>query len=166
MRFGLQPVTRRGVEIVVPVHPRYQWGYTYGGLEICGNKAEFLHTDGVSQEATAMFYQQLAESEPESAHIIIADGAGFHLKEGDERMPSNVITRPAYSPELNPIEKLWDIVKDRICNRVWPDLEQLRAAIYGVLQEYWTPQELVRSLLGSGTVPSEANTTARTVRRI
>ena len=170
MRFGLQPVTRRvwtrrGVEVVVPVHPRYQWGYTYGGLEICGNKAEFLHTDGVSQEATAMFYQQLAESDPESTHIIIADGAGFHLKEGDERMPSNVrvITLPAYSPELNPIEKLWDIVKDRICNRVWPDLEQLRAAIDGVLQEYWTTPELVRSLLGSGTVPSEANTTARTV---
>ena len=97
----------------MPVHPRYQWGYTYGGLEICGNKAEFLHTDGVSQEATAMFYHQLAESDPESTHIIIADGAGFHIKEGDERMPSNVrvITLPAYSPELNPIEKLWEVVR-------------------------------------------------------
>lgn len=173
MRFGLQPVTRRvwtrrGVEAVVPVNPRYQWGYTYGGLEICGNKAEFLHTDGVSQEATVMFYKQLAESDPESTHIVIADGAGFHIKEGDERLPANVriITLPAYSPELNPIEKLWDVVKDRICNRVWPDLEELRTAINGVLQEYWTTPELVRSLLGCGTVPSEANTTAGTVRRL
>ena len=46
MRFGLQPVTRRvwtrrGVEVVLPVEPRYQWGYTYGALEICGDGAEF-----------------------------------------------------------------------------------------------------------------------------
>ncbi|HBE22667.1 MAG TPA: hypothetical protein DDW21_04335, partial [Verrucomicrobiales bacterium] len=26
-----------------------------------------------------------------------------------------IITLPAYSPELNPVEKLWDIVKDGIC---------------------------------------------------
>ena len=46
MRFGLQPVTRRvwarrGVEVVLPVEPRYEWGYTYGALEVCGDGAEF-----------------------------------------------------------------------------------------------------------------------------
>ena len=46
MRFGLQPVTRRvwarrGVQVVLPVEPRYQWGYTYGALEVCGDGAEF-----------------------------------------------------------------------------------------------------------------------------
>jgi hypothetical protein len=46
MRFGLQPVTRRvwtlrGEEIVVPVEPRDQWGYTCGALEVCGEGAEF-----------------------------------------------------------------------------------------------------------------------------
>jgi transposase len=173
MRFGLQPVTRRmwtlkGVDLVAPVHPRYQWGYTYGGLEICDNRAEFLHTDGVSQEATAIFYAQLAASDPEGMHIIIADGAGFHLADGHEKLPANVrvITLPAYSPELNPIEKLWDLVKDRICNRVWADLEQLRAAIDHVLAEFWTNPARVRSLLGHATVPSVANTSARTVRRL
>ena len=46
MRFGLQPVTRRvwarrGVEVVLPVEPRYQWGYTYGALEVCGDGVSF-----------------------------------------------------------------------------------------------------------------------------
>ncbi|HBE21989.1 MAG TPA: hypothetical protein DDW21_00710, partial [Verrucomicrobiales bacterium] len=36
-----------------------------------------------------------------------------HRKE-EEPLTENIkiITLPAYSPELNPVEKLWDIVKD------------------------------------------------------
>ena len=170
MRFGLQPVTRRvwtlrGQEIVVPVEPRYQWGYTYGALEVCGDGAEFLHTDGVSQEATAAFYEQLGAGDPGAIHIVIADGAGFHLPEGHELLPENVriITLPAYSPELNPIEKLWDIIKDRICNRVWADLETLQEAINTLLREYWANPKLVRSLVGEGLLSREANTSFRSV---
>ena len=90
---------------------------------------------------------------------MIADGAGFHLAEGNELLPTNVrvITLPPYSPELNPNEQLWDIVKDRICNRVWEDMEELQDAINGVLKEYWSDPARVRSLLGNHFIHSEAN---------
>jgi hypothetical protein len=39
------------------------------------------------------------------------------------------IILPAYSPELNPVEKFWDIVKDRICNTAWPTLEAFQEKI-------------------------------------
>jgi hypothetical protein len=26
---------------------------------------------------------------------------------------------PAYSPELNPPERLWDVIKDQLCNRLY-----------------------------------------------
>ena len=130
-----------------------------------GDGAEFLHTDGVSQEATAAFYSQLATGDPEAIHIVIADGAGFHLPEGHELLPPNVriLTLPAYSPELNPIERLWDIIKDRICNRVWADLQSLREAINTVLHEYWANPKLVRSLVGEGLLSRETNTSSRSV---
>jgi len=170
-RFGLQPVTRRvwtskGVEVKAVVHPRYKWGYTFGALELGGaSSAEFLHTDTVCQQATAAFYRQLAASDKEAVHIVIADGAGFHLEEGNELLPTNVrvITLPPYSPELNPIEQLWDIVKDRICNRVWKDLEELHDAINRVLEEYWSDPVRVRSLLGNHFVHSEANASFRSI---
>jgi hypothetical protein len=53
MRFGPQPVTRRvwtlpGVEVVVPVCPRYQWRYTSGAPEIGGEGgAQFFNTTSV-----------------------------------------------------------------------------------------------------------------------
>ena len=75
MRFGLQPVTRRvwtrrGVEVVLPVVPRHQWGHTCRALEICGAGAGFLHTDGVSLEASRCFLEQAGRSAPEAMHIV------------------------------------------------------------------------------------------------
>lgn len=164
MRFGLQPVTRRvwtrrGVEVVLPVEPRYEWGYTYGALEVCGGGAEFLHTDGVSLEASRCFLEQVGRSAPEAMHIVIQDGAGFHHAEGALELPANVrvITLPPYSPELNPVERLWDVIKDQICNRVWKDLEELMAAINEVLAEYWTTPARVRALIGDGWLLDTAN---------
>ncbi len=51
-------------------------------------------------------------------------GPVFIVPENDPRLPANVriITLPAYSPELNPVEKLWDHMKDEICNRVLNDV--------------------------------------------
>lgn len=164
MRFGLQPVTRRvwtrrGVEVVVPVEPRYQWGYTYGALEICGDGTEFLHTDGVSLEASRCFLEQVGQSAPEAMHIVIQDGAGFHLAEGAPQLPANVrvITLPPYSPELNPVERLWDIIKDRICNRAWENLEEIMETINVLLSQYWTIPSKVRSLIGEGWLLDTVN---------
>ena len=52
--------------------------------------------------------------DPEAQHVVIADQAGFHLRPGDDRVPEGVhlIPLPPYSPELNPCEQLWDVIKD------------------------------------------------------
>lgn len=170
MRFGLQPVTRRvwtrrGVEVVLPVEPRYQWGYTYGALEIGGAGAEFLHTDGVSLEASRCFLEQVGRSAPDAMHLVIQDGAGFHQAEGAAELPANVrvIRLPPYSPELNPIEQLWDIIQDRICNQVWADLEALIAVINTVLAEYWSTPAKVRSLIGDGWLLDTLNVSSPNV---
>jgi|SRR5882724_1089998 len=164
MRFGLQPVTRRvwarrGVAVVLAVEPRSQWGYTYGALEVCGDGAEFLHTDGVSLEASRCFLEQIGRSAPEAMHIVIQDGAGFHQAEGAAELPANVrvIRLPPYRPELNPVERLWDVVKDRICHQVWEDLDALMSAINGVLAEYWRTPARVRALIGNGWLLETAN---------
>ena len=125
MRYGLQPVTRRvwslrGTRVVVPVEPRYEWGYCYGALEVQGEGAEFFYTPTVNLECSALFLSQIGALDPESVHVVIWDGAGFHQQDRAAEVPANVrlLKLPAYSPELNPIEKLWDIAKDAICNRV------------------------------------------------
>jgi transposase len=43
---------------------------------------------------------------------------------------------PAYSPEFNPVEKLWDIMKDEICNKDWANLDQLEEKITERIKPY------------------------------
>ena len=68
---------------------------------------------------------------------------------------------PAYCPELNPAEKLWDIVKDAICNKDWIDLRALEDAITERIRPYWEEAERVCRLIGSGYLLSELNATYR-----
>ena len=60
-------------------------------------------------------------------------------------------------PELNPAEKLWDIVKDGICNQLWEDLKTLEDAITERIRPYWEDARRVKSLIGSSYLPSELN---------
>ncbi len=77
------------------------------------------------------FNSQIGESDPAAVHVLIQDGAGFHLTDGHQSLPDNVriIALPPYSPELNPVEGLWDQLKDGLCNGVFPSLSNQRDII-------------------------------------
>lgn len=166
-RYGLAPVTRkiwttRGTEVVCPVEKRYQWGYVFGALQIGGGGSEFLLSPTVNKRADQYFLEQISNRDPHAIHVVIGDGAGFHHREGgkgSEQLPENIriITLPPYSPELNPVEKLWDILKDAICNRVFESLEALEEEIETFLRNFWTDATRVISLIGNGYLLSKLN---------
>lgn len=59
--------------------------------------------------------------------ILVMDGAGWH-KSKNLKIPPNlqIIFLPPYSPQLNPVERLWKFIKDNtIKNRVFDDIESL-----------------------------------------
>ena len=167
MRYGLKPVTRRvwslrGVRVVKEVWPRYEWGYVYGALEVGGgNASEFSLMPKVAKEATRLHLEQISRADPDAVHVVIWDGAGFHQQDGDPDVPNNIrlVRLPPYSPELNPAEKLWDIIKDAICNRVFATLDALDSELCEVLRPWWERPEKVRSLVGNGWLLSEVNAT-------
>jgi transposase len=157
MRYGLLPVTRRvwalkGVRAVAAVHPRYQWGYAFGALQVGGRGAEFAYCPTATLEMSQAFLQQLAAREPAATHVVLWDGAGFHLDDGAPEVPANVrlIGFPSYSPELNPVEKLWDQLKDRICNQPFTTLRALEAVMTDSLRAFWEDAQRVVSLIGDG----------------
>jgi transposase len=174
MRYGLHPLLRRmwslvGTRVVAPVKRRFQWGYLFGAISVEGGRSEFLYTDGINKEMDRCFVNQIVANDPEKVHVIIGDGAGFHHKEGQEgttALPSNVhiLTLPPYSPELNPIEKLWDIVKDGICNVNWPNLRALEDYLTQVLSELWDQPDGFTSLFANSYLRSELNASNKIVK--
>jgi hypothetical protein len=103
---------------------------------------------------------QLKARDENAEHVVVWDGAGFHPDRSTHvRVPQGVhlIALPPYSPELNPIEKLWDIVQDRLCNQVFPTLEALEEKLTEGLKPYWQDPGRVWSLLGGGYLMDSAN---------
>ena len=41
--------------------------------------------------------------------------------------------QPPYTPELNPVERLWQYIKDKIAWNIFKDLEVLRTKVYDIL---------------------------------
>lgn len=164
-RYGLLPVIRRcwalkGVRVHVPYATRYEWGYLHEALEVDGeNRVELLFTPAIDLDIHALFLTQIGQSDPAALHVVIQDQAGFHLRSGDPRMPANVrlVPLPAYSPELNPVEKLGDLVKDAICNRLFTDLRTLETAILAELEPLRASGARVAQLIGAGWLLNQTN---------
>ena len=142
-RFGLHTELRRlwacrGQRPVVTRQIKYQWDYLYCSLDVISGQAHFFQIPSVNQVWDALYLKDLELTDPDAIHVVIRDQAGFHLRDGDPRLPARVriIDLPPYSPELNPVEKLWDIVKDALCNKLFDSLEEAQQTITSTLQEY------------------------------
>ena len=85
---------------------------------------------------------------------------GFHAQDSSHEMiPEgiHIITLPAYSPELNPIEKLWDLIQDHTCNQLWPNIQRLDQVVAEHLKDWWENPQRVISLIGKGWIRASAN---------
>jgi transposase len=167
-RFGLHTLLRklwtlRGVRPIVSCQTRYEWDYLYGALEVTQGEAHFCQIGTVNLDCDRLYLQNLASSDPQAVHVVIRDQAGFHLRDGDWRLPANVriIDLPPYSPELNPCEQLWDLIKDQIGNRIFDTIEELRQAIDPILERWWSDAHAVLSLIGRPWLHLQANTSSK-----
>ncbi len=163
-RIGLHTIVRRawglrGHRIIKQTQKKYQWGYVFGAMEIGTGKIEYLVQSHACLDSSMEFLKYLADSEPDAEHVVIWDGAGFHQKQGKHPLPDrvHVIQLPPYSPELNPIEKLWDILKDGLCNRIFHTFDELEVAIYAELQQFYDDASKVLQLIGNSATVASAN---------
>ena len=80
--------------------------------------------------------------------VIVMDGAGWH-KSDKLIFPRNIriIIQPPYSPELNPIERLWQHIKDNtIKNRIYKTLTELENKVCKFIRTL--NPEIIRSVCG------------------
>jgi transposase len=130
-RFGLKGVKRRrltlrGVKPVGSMHWRFEYFYVYGAVEPATGESHywiFTHLDGV---CFAAYLQKLSQAYPEDLIVLQVDNGGFH-KWASLEIPENIflVFQPPYSPELNPIERVWQYIKDKLAWQVFEDLQAL-----------------------------------------
>lgn len=60
--------------------------------------------------------------------VLICDRAGWHQKGKKLQLPENIrlLPLPSYSPELNPMENVWDYLRqNKLCSTVWDSYEEI-----------------------------------------
>lgn len=151
-RLGLKTIPRRKITAVgVQPSGRVQWEflayYLYGIVEPKTGELfvyEFSHLD---TDCFQSFLDMISQRYPDSLNIIQLDNGGFH-KAKKLRLPGNIVLlfQPAHSPELNPIERLWQAIKDNLSWGEFKNLDALRAKVNNILNSL--TQNAVASLIG------------------
>lgn len=72
-----------------------------------------------------------------------------------------IVDLPPYSPELNPCEQMWDIVKDETSNQVFASVAALREQMRSTLRRYWEDAPSVLHLIGRDWLMVQLNATRK-----
>lgn len=91
----------------------------------------------LSAEMMQMFLDEFAAAHvtPGRRVVLVVDGAAAHRAKR-LRVPERItlVPLPAYTPELNPAERLWPLVKEGVANRTHETLASLEEAVCGRCQ--------------------------------
>lgn len=111
----------------VPVNPAYQNFYIFSGVSPITGDSFSLFLPNVNTQTMNIYLEELSNAYSDCNIMLIMDQAGWH-KSHRLQLPNNIqITYlPPYSPELNPVERLWNWLKKHVCrNRLFACEETL-----------------------------------------
>jgi DDE superfamily endonuclease len=114
-------------------------------------------------DTTAMnlMLAELAGAVPKETHaVLVLDRAGWHIS-ADLQIPANLtlVHLPSHAPELNPVEKVWQYLRDRwLSHRVLPDYAAILDAACAAWNSLRAEPGRLRSLTSFPWLPSSVVT--------
>jgi transposase len=132
-RFGQQGTTTRvwartGSRPTAVKQTRYEWVYLYAAVEPATGVSVALQAPHVDTGTMNVHLAMLSDELGPGEHaVLVMDQAGWH-KARALKVPDNItiLYLPPYSPELNPVERLWSYLRSHyLSNRVYDDYRHL-----------------------------------------
>jgi transposase len=150
-RFGLRVGLRKrwcpcGVRPPWIVHDRYEWLWLYAAVEPATGQSLFLLLPRVTKEWFARFLEAFGAATAGERVGLVLDGSGAHR--ADIPWPEHLVPLPLprYSPELNPAEQVFRVLRPKLSNRIFETLAELETTITEQLQPFWDQPTLLQRL--------------------
>jgi transposase len=103
---------------------RFGWIYLFAAVEPATGADVALVLPEATTAAMNLFLAEFGRGLPEDVHAaLVLDGAGWHVAKA-LAVPANVtlVPLPPYSPELDPVERVWLYLRERFLSlRVFRD---------------------------------------------
>lgn len=102
---------------------RYEWAYLFGAVCAERGVGVGLVLPFATSEMMNLHLVEISKAVTPGRHaVLVLDGAGWHQSGGRLTVPDNItlLHMPPYSPELNPVENIWQYLRQNsLSNRVF-----------------------------------------------
>jgi transposase len=131
------------------VHRAYEWTYLYTAVDPVTGESFCLYLPGLDGTCFEAFLKHLGEAYADYRLVLVLDNAPSHISK-EVTLPQNVsfLALPAYSPELNPVERWFQEFRRALANKVFETIGSLQDALTRVLVPYWERPDRLRNLTG------------------
>ena len=110
--------------------------YAFAAVSPHDGVTDSLVLPWVSAQTMSMFLAEIAERHADEFVVMVMDQAGWHIAD-ELAVPRNmrIVFLPPYSPELNPVEHIWEALReDCFANNVFANLDAVENILTGGLR--------------------------------
>ena len=128
-------ITLRGIKPVARTQQPRASLWRYGAADALTGDSYFRNFLRLCTANFQTFVDDLATAYPDEVHRMLLDHSGTHLAHALE-VPSKMALHllPPYSPELNPIERLWQPIKAPLAGQLPASLHELQEQLGTVIE--------------------------------
>jgi transposase len=153
-RFGRISDTRR-CWCPKPIRPvcyamvSQEYTYAYAAASVSDGTMDSLILPHVNGDCMQIFLDEVSARHPNDRIVMVLDGAGWHKNES-LMIPDNLrlLSLPPYSPELNPVEHIWDDLREKeFHNRVFDSIDSLEDHLEKTLHDMEHDHERIHSIV-------------------
>ncbi len=137
-----------GIRPRVPKQIVREYLYVYAAVAPALGKMTALILPYTNTNMMNIFLQEVSQEFAEFYVIMLMDRAGWH-RAGGLNIPENIkfIEQPAHSPEVNPVEHLWDEIREKeFHNTVFNSISELEGHLCEALVKIQNDPARLRSL--------------------
>jgi transposase len=130
-------MTMSGLKPIGPVQYQFENFYLYGAVEPSTGDSLFPELPYLNAVNFQLFLNEFAQHYQDTLNILVMDHGSCH-KAKALLIPTNVVCLflPPYSPELNPIERLWEAMKAQLAWALATAIDELEHHVETIIRHY------------------------------
>lgn len=147
----------KGKRVKVVTPRKNKKSYVFGAVDPLGAEVFWATSPRKDSASYSTFVQGILESLPEKRLILVLDNFIAHkstltvrkLSPYEERGKLSFFFLPSYAPELNPMERVWQLMRRRVThNHRFLSMEELEGATGNFFVDLQRTPDTLRSIFG------------------
>lgn len=125
----------------------YRYTYLYLGVNPKEGKIFALILPDMTSRSYEIFLEEFSRYLGDEEVMLIVDNVPSH-KSKSIKVPENIKLEklPPYSPELNPVERVFEEIRKDMSNKIFEGIEEVENCLVEILKKYFDNPQLVKSL--------------------